>query len=47
MTCVPLCVHTVEDAPLGGIAAGLVTAVGMFVIVRMVGFHWSGVLTHW
>ena len=30
-----------------GIAAGLVTALGMYVIVRVVGFHWSGVLTHW
>ncbi len=38
---------TVEDAPLGGIAAGLLTALAMYVIVRVVAFHWSGVLSHW
>ena len=35
------------QAPVGGILAGLVTAVGMLVVVQGICSHWSSVMTHW
>ena len=36
-----------EQPPLGGIAAGVATAAIMYLVTRLMCFHWSGVLTHW
>jgi hypothetical protein len=35
------------EAPSGGVVAGVVTAVAMFVVVQGICSHWSAVMTHW